>query len=452
MVATPDARRVFVSNSGQDTVTVLDVANRRLVGHIELRRSLCNAPDKARAFNPRAMAVTTDSRKLYVTRFFAVVKPGGVQADDNGRVAQVCRIDIKTASPRIADYKPARLISMGSQATGFTVYSTGDGVADATAAFPNQLGSIVIKGNNAFLPNIAASPTGPLRFNVHTHAFVNVIGGVNGGSASDQSAAKFLNLHLGARNPEPGKKKLFFANVGAIGFAKGNAYVVSSGSDLLVKVLVAGSGKLSFTVDDDTTRYIDLNDPANPATAGANAGKNPLGIAVNKAGTKAYVMNFVSRTSRRQPVPGPVVKVVRTTALPQPGSLEEVVLVGAEMFFSSRGHFDRPAGTTVSTDERLSSEGWQNCASCHFKGLTDGIVWSFNDGPRKSVPLNATFSPSNPDDRRAQNYSSIRDEVEDFELNIRNVSGPGPLAAAQTCATPRRASRPPACSTRRTGS
>ncbi len=437
VVATPDAKRVFVSNSGQDTVTVLDVANKRLVGHIELRKSLCNAPDKARDFNPRAMAVTTDSKKLYVTRFFAVVKPGGVQADDNGRVAQVCRIDIKTASARIADYKPARLISMGSQTTGFTVDSTGDGVGDATAAFPNQLGSIAIKGNNAYLPNIAASPSGPLRFNVDTHAFVNVIGGVNGRSASDQSAAKFLNLHLGARNPEPGKKRLFFANVDAIGFAKANAYVVSGGSDLLVKVRVAGDGKLSFTVDDDTTRYIDLNDPANPATAGANAGKNPLGIAVNKAGTKAYVMNFVSRNvSVVNLSQDRVVKVIRTTALPRPGSLEEVVLVGAEMFFSSRGHFDRPAGTTASTDERLSSEGWQNCASCHFKGLTDGIVWSFNDGPRKSVPLNATFSPSNPDDRRAQNYSSIRDEVEDFELNIRNVSGPGALATAQACATP----------------
>jgi YVTN family beta-propeller protein len=446
VVASPDARRVFVSNSGQDTVTVLDVANRRLVGHIELRRSRCNAPDTARAFNPRAMAVTKDSTKLYVTRFFAVVKPGGVQADDNGRVAQVCRVDIKTASSKIADYKPARLISMGSQTTGFTVDSTGDGVPDATAAFPNQLGSIVIKGNDAYLPNIAASPSSPLRFNVDTQAFVSVIGGVNGRSARDDSTTKFLNLHLGARNPEPGKKRLFFANPAAIGFAKGNAYVVSSGSDLLVKVKVAGSGKLSFTVDDDTTRYIDLNDPANPATAGANAGKNPIGIAVNAAGTKAYVNDFVSRNvSVVNLSQDRVVKVVRATALPRPGSLEEVVLVGAEMFFSSRGHFDRPAGTTASTDERLSSEGWQNCASCHFKGLTDGIVWSFNDGPRKSVPLNATFSPSNPDDRRAQNYSSIRDEVEDFELNIRNVSGPGPLATAQACATP--ASGQPATST-----
>ncbi len=90
----------------------------------------------------------------------------------------------------------------------------------------------------------------------------------------------------------------------------------------------------------------------------------------------------------------------------------------------------RPAGTTASTGDRLSSEGWQNCASCHFAGWTDGNIWSFNAGPRKSIPLNGTWSPHNPDDQRVLNYSAIFDEVQDFELNIRNVSGPGNLAAA----------------------
>ena len=66
---------------------------------------------------------------------------------------------------------------------------------------------------------------------------------------------------------------------------------------------------------------------------------------------------------------------------------QEQVLVGAEMFFSSRGHFDRPADGTFSTDERLSQDGWQSCASCHFKGLSDGVVWVFGPGPRKSIPL-----------------------------------------------------------------
>lgn len=69
---------------------------------------------------------------------------------------------------------------------------------------------------------------------------------------------------------------------------------MSAGSDLPVKVKVAPNGKLSFTGDSDTTRYIDLNDPANPRTAGANAGKNPQGIVINRAGKRAYVQNFVS--------------------------------------------------------------------------------------------------------------------------------------------------------------
>src|SRR6185295_16106139 len=105
--------------------------------------------------------------------------------------------------------------------------------------------------------------------------------------------------------------------------------------------------------------------------------------------------------------------------------LGEKIAAGAEMFFSSRGHFNRPTGTTVSTDERLSSEGWQGCASCHFNGWTDGVIWSFNSGPRKSVNLAGTFNPRNRTQQKVLNYSAIFDQIEDFELNIRNVSGPG---------------------------
>jgi len=97
------------------------------------------------------------------------------------------------------------------------------------------------------------------------------------------------------------------------------------------------------------------------------------------------------------------------------------------MFFSSRGNFDTIPGTN-SLRNRLSSDGWQSCASCHFKGLTDGVIWQFAAGPRKSVPLNGTFNPHDRSQQRLLNYSAIFDEIEDFELNIRNVSGPGPLA------------------------
>jgi YVTN family beta-propeller protein len=430
IVTSPDGLRVFVANSAQDSITVIDATTRTIIGHVDLRNSVANDPDRNRHFQPRGLAVTEDNTKLYVTRFLSFTKSSGRQGDDLGREGLVAVLDINTASPYIFDYTVARTVALAPQITGFKF----PGLTSDTAAFPNQLQSIVIRGSQAYLPNIAASPTGPLRFNLDTHAFVSVIDGVTGTTPTDAGTNKFLNLHLGARDPEPGKRREFFANPWAIAFTTqsgaGNAYVVSAASDLLVKLNVDAAGKLSFTTDSDTTRYIDLNDPLTPATAGANAGKNPQGISINSTGTVAYVANFVSRNvSVVDLTSDSVIAVVSTSDLPAPGSQGETNLVGAEMFFSSRGNFDTIPGTN-SLRDRLSSEGWQGCASCHFKGLTDGVIWQFNTGPRKSVPLNSTFSPHNRTQQRLLNYSAIFDEVEDFEANVRNVSGPGALAVA----------------------
>lgn len=433
VVISPDGRRVFVANSGQDTITVINALTRTVIGNVDLRASLCNgatAAQRERHFQPRGLAVSADSTRLYVTRFLSFVRAGGVQGSDTGKEGVVCRLNINTASTTTAGYAPAAAIALAPQVTGFTIDANGDGAPDATSAYPNQLQSVVIRGDSAYLPNIAASPARPLRFNVDTQAFVNRIGNI-GGAEQDAGA---INLHLGARLPESGKEKLFFANPWAIGFTTqsgaGSAYVVSAGSDLLVKLNVDAQGALSFTGGVSTTRYIDLNDPDEPATSGAGAGKNPLGIAVTDSGQKAYVMNYISRNVTVVNLAADSVsKVIATTELPPPNTLDEIIHVGKEIFFSSRGLFDRPGNATVSTRSRLSSEGWQNCASCHFGGLTDGNIWQFGSGPRKSVPMNGTWNPFDPDDQRILNYSAIFDEVQDFELNIRNVSGPGNLSA-----------------------
>jgi YVTN family beta-propeller protein len=425
LVCSPDGKRIFVANSGQDTITVIDTSSKSVLGHVDLRNSLVNDPDRSRHLQPRGMAVTADNRKLYVTRFLSFTKTGGRQGDDLGKEGLVAVLDIDTSSTYLSDYRPARVIRLAPQDTGFKF----PGLTNSTSAFPNQLQSIVIRGDRAYLPNVAASPSGPLRFNLDTHAFVNMVGGVNDASPTDLGA---INLHLGARDPEPGKLKLFFANLWAIGFTSqsgaGTAYAVSAGSDLLVKLNVAADGALSFTGDADTTRYIDLHDPSQPSVSGAQAGKNPQGIAVTSDGTRAYVANFVSRNvSVVDLLNDSVIAVVPAADLPAPGSQGETNLVGAEVFFSSRGNFDPLPGTN-SLRNRLSSDGWQSCASCHFKGLTDGVIWQFAAGPRKSVPLNATFNPHNRAQQRVLNYSAIFDEIEDFEINVRNVSGPGPLA------------------------
>ncbi|MFN8503519.1 beta-propeller fold lactonase family protein [Kouleothrix sp.] len=434
IVISPDGNRVFVANSAQDTISVLRTDTNALLGSVNVATTPCNdqtgdnVGDPDYHFQPRGLAVTQDSTRLFVTRFFSFT--GGAapkQATDNGKQGVVCRFSVNTAATSAAAVLSApSKIALAPQITGFKIDTNADGTPDTdTTAYPNQMQSVVIRGDRAFLPNIAASPTGPLKFNVDTQAFVSQISGV--GSAEADGGA--LNLHLGARTPEANKTKLFFANPWAIAFTNqsgaGAAYVVSAGSDLLVKLNVDAANTISFTggAGSATTRYIDLHDPANPQTSGANAGKNPLGIAICDSGAcagRAYVMNYVSRNvSVVDTNTDTVVAVQSASALPPPGTQEEQLHVGKEIFFSSRGVFDN------GSRNRLSSEGWQNCASCHFNGLTDSVVWSFNAGPRKSVPLNATWSPHNPDDQRVLNYSAIFDEVQDFELNIRNVSGPG---------------------------
>jgi len=208
IVPSPDGRRVFVANSGQDTISIIDARSPRIIGHVNLRLSRCNDPDRNRHFQPRGLAVTKDSNRLYVTGFLAFTRAGGRQAADDGKEGAVCRLNIDTESRDPTDYRPRKRIPLAAQVTGFKIDSTGDGQPDDTRAFPNQLQSIVIRGGQAYLPNIAASPDGPLHFDVDTQAFVSVISGVRGGTDADAGAARFLNLHLGARDPEPGKKKL----------------------------------------------------------------------------------------------------------------------------------------------------------------------------------------------------------------------------------------------------
>ena len=86
----------------------------------------------------------------------------------------------------------------------------------------------------------------------------------------------------------------------------------------------------------------------------------------------------------------------------------------------------------------MSDTGWGNCYNCHPDGLHDGVTWLFPDGPRQSISmestgehpqppgsqLNANGAPLLPSfKQRVLNWSAVRDEVQDFELNIRAVSG-----------------------------
>src|SRR5262249_46064766 len=103
--------------------------------------------------------------------------------------------------------------------------------------------------------------------------------------------------------------------------------------------------------------------------------------------------------------------VVPLTQLPTPGSDEAKILSGKRFFNTGTGRW------------ALKGQGWGACQSCHSDGLTDNVTWYFARGPRQSTSLDGTFNKTNPNDQRILNWTAINDELADFELNTRGISG-----------------------------
>ena len=400
LALTPDGEQAYVANSASNTVSVIDTATNAVIATITIP-----------GVQPRGVAITNNNggqgaQFVYVTQFLSQPTASGRPGQDQGSEGKVFVLST-------ADLTQIQgVIVLAAQATGFAADRTkfGGTEADPTFAYPNQLQSIVLKNGRGYLPNVAAGPEGPVKFNVDTQAFVSVFdvaakSELPGGTINLQAAVKAQTF----------KPKLFFANPWAIAFEHNSneGYVVSEASDVLVKITLADSGvpsAVTVPAEGDTTRVLSIE-----------VGQIPRGIVINHADTRAYVMNYISKdVSVVDLTQAPEVETARIQSadLPAAGSDGEKFLLGNYLFNSSRGEFDE------GVSERLSNEGWQSCASCHPDGLSDGVVWAFASGPRKTVPLNSTFSPASPDtNQRVLNYSAVFDEVEDFELNIRGVSG-----------------------------
>jgi YVTN family beta-propeller protein len=179
-------------------------------------------------------------------------------------------------------------------------------------------------------------------------------------------------------------------------------------------------------VDLDANGAPTIHAPTAPGDPGAVVrvfvGQNPTGIVLNADDSRAYVTNEVSHdVSVVDLATNQVMATVPVSDLPAPGSDAARLLIGKAVFNSSTGVSLPSLG--VNLPPRLSAAGWSGCVSCHPFGLTDGVVWMFATGPRRTLQLNGTFNPHDPTDMKMLNHSGIRDEVQDFELNTRAVQG-----------------------------
>ncbi len=425
LALTPNGSKLYVANARSNSVSVIDTATDTVV------KTINNV-----GIEPRGLAISNDGddddidETVYVTQFLALPVAGKVDGADDAKAGKVTVLSAATDSV-IAEATLQPIADTGFKANGDALarIAPGANFSFTTGAYPNQLNGIGIKNGFAYLPNTGASPNGPVRFDVNTHSLLSVLDRGN-----NQDAGLTLNMHTAVRD-QTVTPKLFITQPWALAFKHqaDEGYVVSAASNVVVKLAV-------LPVSGTATVQ---SDPGNPdRVLQIKVGKNPRGIVINGSDTRAYVMNHVSRdvsVINLATSPEVVMATLKSANLPTPGSLADAVHIGKELYNTSVGEFDpaTPGGSPISG--RMSNNGWGSCASCHSPfGLSDNVVWIFAAGPRRTIPQHTDFDLTDPTRsiQRILNWSAIFDEEEDFELNIRGVSGGAGLIVLGDGVTP----------------
>lgn len=407
LALTPNGTKLYVTNSRSNTVTVISTSSNAILKTIRV------GPE------PRGIAITNDGdgsdtdETVYVTQFLSLPILGKVDGADDAKAGHVTVISASTDTIT-GDVILDPIADTGFKANGDALerIAPGPNFTFTTGAYPNQLNNIGIFGNFAFVPNTGASPNGPVRFDVNTQSLLHVIN-----RATRLDAHQTVNMHEAVRD-QTNPAKRFNTVPWAIAFKHSapEAFVVSAASNHVIKLDVdtaTGAAEVQFDLS-DPTRVLQIP-----------TGRNPRGIVITPDDTRAFVMNYVGRNLTVIDLttsPEKAIASVTSAAFPTPGSLNDKLHVGLELYNTSVGTFDAltPGGPKVVG--RMSNNGWGSCSSCHPNGLSDNVVWIFPPGPRRTIPQHTDFA-KNPAFQRILNWSAERDEEEDFELNIRAVSG-----------------------------
>jgi mono/diheme cytochrome c family protein len=430
----PTGAHAYVANWADGTVQDVGTGTMVVGKTIDLNAALAQsgllgAGVKSRPglAHPRSIAVTNnldandDDESLYVTEYYAqqVEKDA---ADGNNADRTRAGIVYKVAATG-GDAKLIRLAPIADM--GFK--DSADGVA---GCYPNQLQSITVEGPFAYVTSICASPKGPIgvvatatppnvaNVRTTTHGAVSVIDLRKDAEVAPTSLhARFDAMFQEKAIPDDASRRYPLVPMDlAFVPGKGVAYVPANGTDAVFRVVFNAETAAVQEVGSTTQPFINVN----PAGIAASAqGKNPIGMAIRHNGNPfGFIANDVTRNVtvvdfKTQAVLGgtEAPKVAQSSALPEPGSQAERDLKGKRFFNTGVGRWS------------LKGQGWGACQVCHMDGLSDNVTWYFARGPRQSTSLDGSFNKKDPNDQRIFNWTAIFDEVADFELNTRGVSG-----------------------------
>ncbi|HUG38372.1 MAG TPA: beta-propeller fold lactonase family protein [Candidatus Limnocylindrales bacterium] len=395
-----DGTRLYVVNPDRGSVSAVDTAAAVKIG------------EAAVGAEPFSLALGPEGRRLYVTsqraRTLSVLdaatlavlgtvpvgaEPYGVVADPRGHLVYVA--STATDAVEVVDARLGQVIAripVGAKPKGLAITAGGDRLY-VTHFLTGQV-SVIDLGRRVAAQVIATGADSNMAQTLALHP-------VNG-------RAYLPHIRSNVSNRAPLFDTTVFPAVTPIDLTAGQA-LFSERIDLAVAdqpvnlpfhIAFSPDGRRLYVVHMGSGDMSVLDLQTSLKVAHVDVGDGPRGLAVSPDGRRAYTANALS---------GDVSVVDLTThqeiqRIPVTTSpLAAAVRRGKLLFFSSK-----------TTD--VSRERWMSCGSCHFEGDHDGRVWLFLPrGPRTTTTLRGAGQT------RPLHWSADRDEVQDFELTVRQL-------------------------------
>jgi large repetitive protein len=333
---------------------------------------------------PRAIAVTSDNRRLLITRH--------ISTDDNGVVWDVANNQ--------GALTLSRTIFLKEDKESIRRENLGMGV-------PNYLSSIVIhpSGRKAYVT--------AKKDDVNHGLFLS-----GEDLVSDHTVrAMIAEIDL-TTNQESIYTRFDIDNSDSP-----SALAFSPFGDYLLVALQGNSILAAFDLL-ATDRTPNSITPTRSSAKYKTLGIAPQGAVVDTTTMRAFVNNFMSRNVgvfplRRFFINGDVDVASTQFVAVQPSKekLSPSVLLGKQVFYDAMN--EKPDG---SQKNRMSAEGYISCATCHIDGGHDGRTWDFTgrgEGMRNTTDLRGRSGMGH----GRVHWSGNFDEIQDFENDIRNAFG-----------------------------
>lgn len=353
IVFNPTSARAYVSLQSTGQLVELDAAARAVT------RALDVGP------TPRALAISADGSRLFITRFISTAEQGAV-------------IEVDVQSWQVRQRIPL-------------AYDAGPDTEASGRGVPNGLAALAISpdGDQLWIGARKSNTARGLQRDGQRLTFESTVRSMLAIISLESNQEELA--HRYDFNDRDGPVALHFSPLGDYVFA------VLEGSNA-VEIIDAYTQQLVTSID--------------------NIGHAPQGLVFTADGGKLFVHSWLTRSVYVYDVSHLFGR--DATATPLLGKISTVandlvpadVLAGKQIFYNA-------------ADSRMSRDGYLSCASCHFDSREDGQVWdrtAEGEGLRNTITLTGKGSPGH----GSLHWSANFDEVQDFENDMRaNFGGQG---------------------------